>query len=128
MHDKKKYIFGFLIFSLLGLFIGFDYVKVKILNVGPRFTVGYVTKFNHYAREGDNSIEYYYLVNGKKFTAKFISNRLNPQLNGKKIVVKFSKTFHSINEPWTEQVLIDFLRPPTSGWETLPALHLVYPL
>jgi hypothetical protein len=127
MHDKKKYIFGFLIFSLLCLFIGFDYVKVKILNAGPRFTVGYVTKFNHYARKGDNSIEYYYLVNEKKITAKFMNNRLNPKLNGKKIVVKFSKTFHSINEPLTEQVLADSLLTPPQGWDTLPALHLVYP-
>jgi hypothetical protein len=118
--SKKKGIWlfwGIAIISLI-LFIGYDYIKLYSINLHPKYTIGVVTKFTSRARTYDNQIDYYYTVNGHKYTHYYQSGRLPLNLQGKRILIKYSNDVKRWNVPFYNEIIpdsvplgVDFMNP-----------------
>lgn len=122
MKNRKANLIFFAIVAIgLTIFIGADYIKNRFVNANPRYTVGVVTEFKEYpVRTYNNCIYYTFSVDGKDYTSKYSSGELPTDIKGKRILVKFSNTFHMWNYPFYLTLVPDSIQPPNGGWETFP--------
>jgi hypothetical protein len=122
MKIKGTHLFVATALLLFALFVGFDYLKSKLISSSHRVTIGYVNRYKCYVRTFNNRIDYIYRVNGKEYNGRYRSNELTTDLTGKRIFVIFSTTFPSVNEPVFRQIVLDSVEPPANGWDSLPEL------
>lgn len=121
MKNRKANLIFFAIVAIgLTIFIGADYIKNRFVNANPRYTVGVVTELKEYpVRTYNNCIYYTYTIDGKQYNSKYRSRELPTDIEGKRIVVKFSNTVRRWSYPFYMDIVPDSVQAPDGGWENI---------